>query len=171
MRRASTVIVVEQSVNTALNTADRAYFLEKGTIRFHGLTADLLERPDLLRSIFLEGAAAGEAVVPAVPVPRTTDGEREHAWPRSGGGTTKTFAGVMALDDVTIELHEGEILGLIGPNGAGKTTLFDVVSGFLVPDRGRIQLGARDLVGLRPPARAAARAWRGRSRTHDSSAR
>ena len=52
-----TVIVVEQSVNTALNAADRAYFLEKGTIRFHGLTADLLDRPDLLRSIFLEGAA------------------------------------------------------------------------------------------------------------------
>ena len=64
-----TVIVVEQSVNTALNTADRAYFLEKGTIRFHGLTADLLERPDLLRSIFLEGAASEEPVVPAVPAP------------------------------------------------------------------------------------------------------
>ena len=60
-----TVVVVEQSVNTALNIADRAYFLEKGTIRFHGLTADLLERPDLLRSIFLEGAASNGPVVPA----------------------------------------------------------------------------------------------------------
>ena len=69
-------------------------------------------------------------------------------------GTTKTFAGVMALDDVSIELHEGEILGLIGPNGAGKTTLFDVVSGFLVPNRGRVLLGGRDLAGLSPPARA-----------------
>src|SRR4029079_7177831 len=50
-----TVVVVEQWVNTALQTPDRAYFLEKGTIRFHGLTSDLLDRPDLLRSIFLEG--------------------------------------------------------------------------------------------------------------------
>ena len=60
----------------------------------------------------------------------------------------------MALDDVSIELHVGEILGLIGPNGAGKTTLFDVVSGFLVPNNGRILLGGRDLAGLRPAARA-----------------
>ena len=52
-----TVILVEQSVNVALTTADKAFFMEKGAIRFHGLTAELLERPDLLRSIFLEGAA------------------------------------------------------------------------------------------------------------------
>ena len=147
-----TVIVVEQSVNTALNTADRAYFLEKGTIRFHGLTADLLERPDLLRSIFLEGAASGEAVVPAVPAPRANGGTRSVVLATER--VTKTFAGVMALDDVSIDLHEGEILGLIGPNGAGKTTLFDLVSGFLVPDRGRVLLGDHDLSGLRPPARA-----------------
>ncbi len=147
-----TVIVVEQSVNTALNTADRAYFLEKGAIRFHGLTADLLERPDLLRSIFLEGAASRVAVVPAVPAPRTSGGAGSVVLETIG--ITKTFAGVMALEDVSIDLHEGEILGLIGPNGAGKTTLFDLVSGFLVPNRGRILLGDHDLSGLRPPARA-----------------
>ena len=50
-----TVILVEQSVNVALTAADKAFFMEKGAIRFHGLTAELLERPDLLRSIFLEG--------------------------------------------------------------------------------------------------------------------
>ena len=147
-----TVIVVEQSVNTALNTADRAYFLEKGTIRFHGLTADLLDRPDLLRSIFLEGAAREATVAPPVAAPRATRDTRGVAL--AVEGATKTFAGVMALDDVSIELHEGEILGLIGPNGAGKTTLFDVVSGFLVPNRGRVLLGGRDLAGLSPPARA-----------------
>jgi ABC-type branched-subunit amino acid transport system ATPase component len=147
-----TMIVVEQSVNTALNAADRAYFLEKGTIRFHGLTADLLDRPDLLRSIFLEGAAPETAAVPPVAAPVASRDPRRVAL--SVEGATKTFAGVMALDDVTIELHEGEILGLIGPNGAGKTTLFDVVSGFLVPNRGRILLGGHDLAGLSPPARA-----------------
>ena len=53
------VVVVEQSVNLALEIADRAYFMERGEIRFSGPTRDLLDRPDLLRSVFLAGAAAG----------------------------------------------------------------------------------------------------------------
>lgn len=53
----TTMLIVEQSVNVALTLADRAYFLEKGEVRFSGATLDLLERPDLLRSVFLEGAA------------------------------------------------------------------------------------------------------------------
>jgi branched-chain amino acid transport system ATP-binding protein len=52
----TTVILVEQSVNLALTIAQTAYFMEKGEIRFHGPTAELLERPDVLRSVFLEGA-------------------------------------------------------------------------------------------------------------------
>jgi ABC-type branched-subunit amino acid transport system ATPase component/sugar phosphate permease len=59
--RGTTIILVEQSVNVALTVADTAYFMEKGEIRFHGPTAELLERPDILRSVFLEGAAAGLA--------------------------------------------------------------------------------------------------------------
>ncbi|HTS91126.1 MAG TPA: ABC transporter ATP-binding protein, partial [Stellaceae bacterium] len=55
----TTVILVEQSVNLALTIAQTAYFMEKGEIRFHGPTAELLERPDVLRSVFLEGAQAG----------------------------------------------------------------------------------------------------------------
>ena len=50
------VVLVEQSVNVALTIADRAYFMERGMIRFSGATADLLARPDLLRSVFLSGA-------------------------------------------------------------------------------------------------------------------
>ena len=50
-----TVVLVEQSVNVALTVADRAYFMERGEIRFSGPTAELLERPDLLRSVFLSG--------------------------------------------------------------------------------------------------------------------
>jgi ABC-type branched-subunit amino acid transport system ATPase component len=57
--RGTTIILVEQSVNVALTVADTAYFMEKGEIRFHGPTADLLERPDVLRSVFFQGAAAG----------------------------------------------------------------------------------------------------------------
>ena len=49
---------------------------------------------------------------------------------------TKRFSGITAVDHVSIQLHEGEILGIIGPNGAGKTTLFDLISGFLTARRG-----------------------------------
>jgi ABC-type branched-subunit amino acid transport system ATPase component/ABC-type branched-subunit amino acid transport system permease subunit len=158
-----TVVVVEQSVNTALTTADRAYFLEKGRIRFQGMTAELLDRPDLLRSIFL-----GEAAIPSTSGDGDGDGsvggvQVRDTERRDGSasrvvlateGLSKRFAGVMAVDDVSIELHEGEILGMIGPNGAGKTTVFDLVSGFLVPDRGRVLLRGRDLAALRPQERA-----------------
>jgi branched-chain amino acid transport system ATP-binding protein len=54
----TTVIIVEQSVNVALTLAGTAFFMEKGQIRFHGPTAELLERPEILRSVFLEGAGA-----------------------------------------------------------------------------------------------------------------
>jgi ABC-type branched-subunit amino acid transport system ATPase component/predicted MFS family arabinose efflux permease len=57
-----TVILVEQSVNVALTVAERAYFLEKGEVRFSGPTAELLEREDVLRSVFLEGAAKAAAL-------------------------------------------------------------------------------------------------------------
>ncbi len=53
----TTIVIVEQSVNVALTLAERAYFLEKGEVRFSGATADLLARRDLLRSVFLEGTA------------------------------------------------------------------------------------------------------------------
>jgi ABC-type branched-subunit amino acid transport system ATPase component len=53
------VVLVEQSVNIALNLADHAYFMEKGEMRFDGRSADLLARDDLLRAVFLRGAAAG----------------------------------------------------------------------------------------------------------------
>ena len=55
------VVLVEQSVNIALSLVDHAYFMEKGEIRFDGRAGDLLDRPDLLRSVFLEGASKGLA--------------------------------------------------------------------------------------------------------------
>jgi len=56
-----TIVVVEQSINVALSLAERAVFMEKGEFRFTGSTQDLLDRPDILRSVFIAGAAAGEA--------------------------------------------------------------------------------------------------------------
>ena len=58
------VVLVEQSVNVALTVAERAYFMERGTIRFSGPTAELLERPDLLRSVFLSGQPADAGATP-----------------------------------------------------------------------------------------------------------
>lgn len=52
------IILVEQSVNVAMALAERAYFMEKGQIRFSGRTEELLERPDILRAVFLEGAGS-----------------------------------------------------------------------------------------------------------------
>ena len=56
------VILVEQSVNVALTVADRAVFMEKGEVRFSGPTSDLLERDDILRAVFLGGAAQAEGM-------------------------------------------------------------------------------------------------------------
>src|SRR5207247_2653465 len=56
--RGTSVVLVEQSVNIAITLAERAVFMEKGEVRFDGPTAELLERPDILRAVFLKGAAA-----------------------------------------------------------------------------------------------------------------
>jgi branched-chain amino acid transport system permease protein len=65
-------------------------------------------------------------------------------------GVTKVFGGVRAADRVTMGFEQGRITGLIGPNGAGKTTLFNLVSGFLHMDSGRVYLKGRDITGLKP---------------------
>ncbi|NPA07340.1 MAG: ABC transporter ATP-binding protein [Chloroflexi bacterium] len=63
---------------------------------------------------------------------------------------TKRFGGLVAVDHVSFELHEGEILGLIGPNGAGKTTLFNCINGIYRPEEGRIYFRGQDITGWKP---------------------
>ncbi|MGH9197472.1 MAG: ATP-binding cassette domain-containing protein, partial [Acidimicrobiia bacterium] len=129
------VVLVEQSVTVALKLAKKAVFMEKGEIRFTGPTEELLQRPDILRAVFLKGAAsveepkengrkvngdAGRATVQLL--------EREQHRRNSLKDApviletldiTKRYGGVTAVDQVSIQVKEGEILGLIGPNGAG----------------------------------------------------
>jgi len=69
-------------------------------------------------------------------------------------GITVHFGSIVALEDVTVELRAGEILGLIGPNGAGKTTLLDVFTGETRPQKGVVYLDGRDVSGLAADARA-----------------
>jgi ABC-type branched-subunit amino acid transport system ATPase component/ABC-type branched-subunit amino acid transport system permease subunit len=67
-------------------------------------------------------------------------------------GVSRAFLGLHALDDVSFGVRAGEILGVIGPNGAGKTTLFNVLNGFLLPDRGEVRYRGEPIGGLRPSA-------------------
>ncbi len=186
----TTVIVVEQSVNVALTLADRAYFMEKGEIRFRGDASELLAQPELLRSVYLAGAGAGLAVAEAEPTEppdhagavglsaaesasRVGDlgGARVTSHGQVPGrsvppalevrGLRVAFGGITAVDDVHLACAPGEILGVIGPNGAGKTTLFDLVSGLTPADAGDVHLGAADVTGHSAAARA--RAGLGRS--------
>jgi len=166
----TTIILVEQSINVALTIADRAFFMEKGEVRFEGRTEELLERGDILRSVFLEGAGGGDPAdaggrpdhrldTPASSALAAAVAEKAGVAPGqpvlSVHGLVKRFGGIVATNDVSFDLQPGEILGLIGPNGAGKTTIFDEISGFLKLDGGRVVLRGEDVTDWSPDKRAA----------------
>ncbi len=84
---------------------------------------------------------------------------------------TKRFGGLIAVNDVTFDVAEGEILSVIGPNGAGKSTLFKLISSFLPPTSGQVLFDGRgDLRACRRMSWRAG-AWCAPSRRRPSSAR
>jgi branched-chain amino acid transport system permease protein len=107
---------------------------------------DLLRRRQPTAS---PATASTEIPTEVAPAPRTVPGadapiilQVEHL--------SRSFGGVRAVQDVSFDVRQGEILGLIGPNGAGKTTLFNLLNGFVRPDAGRVLLDGRDVTGLQP---------------------
>ena len=65
-------------------------------------------------------------------------------------GIYKAFGGVIPLVEVNIDVPQGKVVGIIGPNGAGKTTLFNVINGYLTPEKGRVLFKGEDVTGLKP---------------------
>ena len=161
-RRGTTIIVVEQSVNVALNLAERAVFMEKGEFRFTGPTRDLLDRPDILRSVFIAGSSAADDAdqQSSDATPAKAKGPERPAVAEDADvvlqcrGVVKRFGGITAVDNVDLDLRDGQIIGLIGHNGAGKTTLMDCISGFLPIESGRIGLRGLDVTEWLPHERA-----------------
>ena len=106
-----------------------------------GLFWHLRRRPASVARATPTAAAAGTAEAPAA-APGAALLEVQ--------GIDKAFIGLQALSEVSFDVREGEILGIIGPNGAGKTTLFNVLNGFLLPDRGEVRWLGAPITGLRP---------------------
>jgi ABC-type hemin transport system ATPase subunit len=76
---------------------------------------------------------------------------------------TRHFGGIRAVDDVSLQLFPGEIVGLIGPNGAGKTTLVNLISGFLQASSGQVIFNGEDITRVKPQRIARKGIARGRS--------
>ena len=63
---------------------------------------------------------------------------------------TQRFAGLTAVNDVSMQVYEKEIVGVIGPNGAGKTTLFNDITGIYTPTSGKVEFAGEDITGIAP---------------------
>ncbi len=151
MRQAGTaILLVEQSMNVAVAVADRVYVMESGAVRFSGTAEELAAHPELLWSIYLRKASESLGAPAAVAAAPARDGRHD----LEVRGVSLSFGGNAALDDVSLHAAHGEIVGIIGPNGAGKTTLFDVISGFLRADSGRVELAGVDVTERTASARA-----------------
>jgi ABC-type branched-subunit amino acid transport system ATPase component len=164
----TSVLLIEQNAAMGLEVADEALVIEVGKVRMSG-PADELAATDEIQNWYLGGTAAsidtdaaGDDEPDGVDEPDVDDapsGSEDSgrstkpartAEPLVATGITMRFGGVVAVDEVDLELHPGQIHALIGPNGAGKSTFINVVSGVLRPTVGTVRRGDVDLT--RTPA-------------------
>ena len=151
---------LELSALAGLNAAWLILILEQPR-GFHGLLAstrqhliDQIARlrgidPIQARSEPSDYEADAASLAGAAPPPASSGGPLLEV-----RGLSRSFGDLVAVDDVSFSVAEGETLGLIGPNGAGKTTLFELVSGYLRPDAGTVSFAGSDLTRLPPEARS-----------------
>jgi ABC-type branched-subunit amino acid transport system ATPase component/ABC-type branched-subunit amino acid transport system permease subunit len=151
------VVLVEQSISTAMEIADTALFLESGRVRYQGPAGALRDHPELFASVAFGAGSTGVA--------GATGGGSELARARQAlqqdrepvlvvEGLTAAYGDVRVVDDVSLEVVAGEVVGILGPNGAGKTSLFDALSGLLPVAEGTVTLLGEDVTRVSPHARA-----------------
>ena len=112
-----------------------------------GLAGLVLPRTQFVKRLAAARSAAGESPVAEPPRPVSAGTAATLPLLRVEG-LAISFLGLRALDNVTLELKPGHILGLVGPNGSGKSTLVNVISGVYRPDAGRVVFEGRDITGL-----------------------
>ena len=101
--------------------------------------------PSEIEAVHLAEVSNGDLPVAAVPL--TSNGEKPVLVVQ---GVSKSFGGLVAVDDVSLDLRPGRMHAIIGPNGAGKTTFFNLVTGLLKPDTGQVILEGEDITGTAP---------------------
>jgi ABC-2 type transport system ATP-binding protein len=107
--------------------------------------ADTLERVEPSMEDVFTLVSSGDMATPAQPDVPTPIGGPAHDAPVSAEHVTRRFGEFLALDDVTVEILAGEVLGLLGPNGAGKTTLIRILCGLLAPSAGSARVAGFDV--------------------------
>ena len=147
------IVLVEQSISSAMDIADLAVFLDSGEVRYYGPAANLREQPELFAAIAF-GASRGMRVATEASRLRAALGDDEDAR-LSVDQLSAGYGDVLAVNDVSLTVGAGEVVGIIGPNGAGKTTLFDCLSGTLPLRHGSVTLEGVDISTLATYRRAA----------------
>ena len=157
------ILLVEQNANAALTVADRGYVLSKGRIVLSD-TADALAGSQSIRDAFLHtvdetpAVAAIDAVTTAIR-PASVDAEASRLVDRPSvqadallelRHVTRRFGGLVATNDLSFRVAQGQFVGVIGPNGAGKTTLLNLITGYLRPSAGEILFDGKPIHGKRP---------------------
>lgn len=140
-----------------------ALFLLTVAINPNGFVGNLKEKrdakaaKDVRATLAAGGLEAEDEILPSLPVPASRHGDLEPGSVMLDvRDVTVRFGGLTAVNDVSIQVRAGEIVGLIGPNGAGKTTLFDAIGGYNSPQSGEFDLRGQALADLASHDRALA---------------